>query len=465
MIATLLLLSAPADAFKFRDPAMKWTTEDFPLTFYTSSYLEDSLPQTLDPETGRFPQEDLAIKAFCNWHWSEYCDEQLDATWQQYETAQCADIPFEYGGAVNGHTGANDDGQFVIYWDDPADNLGTGVNGVSTARPNSGVVDTIGGEPIYQFRQCDITMNNDITWGLTNDMEEGCQSGTMSAESTLTHEVGHCLGMGHSCDDGELCIDSTLLTATMFWQGGPCDTSRASIGEDDIEGITALYGPYITWDVTEESVRFGAAPLEVCFQLDSDEEYLDQIQGVEWTFGDGGTSTELNPCHTFADQGQFTVTANIDGLSDSCGEWDVSQTQRAHVLVCETPVPDFQLNHENGLIYQLINMTDVSTYGCIDGLEWEVYSGGSADGEPVIAYSAWSPKLDFTELGEGTYTVRLTAMGPAGEDSIESSFDIEEKRGEGALLSCSSAAGGMGGSGLAFAGLALAFVFGRRRRS
>ena len=463
MIVTLLLLSAPADAFKFREPAVKWTSDDFPLTFHTSTYLEDSLPQTRDPETGRYPQEDLLIKTFCNWNWTEYCDAELGPEWQIYETAQCADIPFVYGGSVNGHTGATNDDVFTVYWDDPADQLGTGVNGVSAAWPTSSTVDTIGGQPVRGFQDCDITMNNDIVWGLTNDIEEGCQSGTMAAEATLTHEVGHCLGMGHSCDDGELCIDSSFLNATMFWQGGPCDTSRASIGEDDINGITALYGPYITWTVTEESVRFGPAPLEVCFQLDVDDEYLAEIQGVVWSFGDGTTSTEMEPCHSFEDQGQFTVTAEIAGLSDSCGEWEVSQTQRAHVLVCEEPIPGFDLQHQNGLVYQLVNMTDVSTYGCIDGLNWEVYAGGSASGEPVIAYSAWSPKLDFTELGEGEYTVKLTAMGPAGESSMESTFDIEEKRGDG--FGCSSTTGGMGGTGLAFAGLALALVLGRRRRS
>ena len=96
-------------------------------------------------------------------------------------------------------------------------------------------------------------------------------------------------------------------------------------------------------------------------------------------------------------------------------------------------------------------------------LEWEVFAGESASGDPVIAYSAWSPKLDFSELGEGEYTVRLTAMGPAGEQSIEKTTTIEEKRGDG--FGCSSVGSGTGGAGFAFAGLALAFVLGRRRRS
>ena len=133
------------------------------------------------------------------------------------------------------------------------------------------------------------------------------------------------------------------------------------------------------------------------------------------------------------------------------------------MLVCEEPDPDFDVLHENGLVYQLVNTTDVSTYGCIDGLEWEVFAGESASGDPVIAYSAWSPKLDFSELGEGEYTVRLTAMGPAGEQSIEKTTTIEEKRGDG--FGCSSVGSGTGGAGFAFAGLALAFVLGRRRRS
>ncbi|MED5374725.1 MAG: PKD domain-containing protein [Myxococcota bacterium] len=461
MISLVLLLGAPdAHAFKFRAPALKWSNEQLPLTVYSSAYLEDSLPQTLDEETGRYPQEDLFIKSLCNWHWTDYCEEMLSADWQQYDDATCADIPFEYGGQVSNHTGAANDGVFVLYWDDPADELATGVNGVSSAWPSGDYIDVIAGEQVQSFGGCDITMNNDIVWGLTNDMEENCPSGTMSAESTLTHESGHCLGLGHSCDDGELCTESELLNATMYWSGGPCDTSRASIGADDVSGVTALYGPYLTWSVTDESVRFGPAPLEICFQVDAETEYLDQVQTIEWNFGDGNTSTELEPCHSYETQGQFSVTATVNGLSDSCGEWEVAQTQRAHVLVCEEPIPDFDLQHDDGLTYQLVNATDVSTYGCVDGLIWEIFQGNSADGEPIDTFSAWSPKVEFD--AEGTYTIRLTAQGPAGESSIDNTFEVEELRGEGA--GCSSTGSNPQGLLFGLAGLAVAFVFGRRRR-
>jgi MYXO-CTERM domain-containing protein len=463
MIISLMLLSSPAEAFKFVVPARKWDSEDLPIVVQTSTYLEDSLPQVPDAETGRYPQEDVLIKSFCNWNWTEYCEEQLGPEWQRYETALCADVPFEYGGTTNAHLGFTDDDTYGIYWDDPADELAAGILGATLCPYDSPIIDIIAGEQIRAIRNCDIVMNDNISWGMVNALEEECPAGTYAAEAVMTHEVGHSLGMGHSCDDGDLCVDSDLLNATMYWTAGPCDTASASIDADDIEGITALYGPYITWNVTEDSVRFGPAPLEVCFELQVDEEYEAEIQGVAWNFGDGTTSDEVEPCHTFEDQGQFTVTADVTGLSDTCGDWDVSQTQRAHVLVCEEPEPGFELNHENGLIYQLVNTTNVSTYGCIDGLNWEVYEGGSASGDPIIAFGAWSPKLDFTEFGEGEYTVKLTAMGPAGEVSMEETFPIEDTRGEG--FGCSTTSGGMGGTGLAFAGLALAFVLGRRRRS
>jgi hypothetical protein len=463
MIISLMLLSSPASAFKFVEPARKWNSDDLPLSVQTSTYLEDSLPQLPNSETGRYPQEDIVIKSFCNWNWTDYCDEQLGPEWQRYETAQCADIPFEYGGTTSAHLGFTDDDTYGIYWDDPADELAVGILGATLCPYNSTILDNIAGEQIREIRNCDIVMNDAINWGVVNALEEECPAGTYAAEAVMTHEVGHSLGMGHSCDDGELCVDSKLLNATMYWSAGPCDTASASIDDDDIEGITALYGPYITWNVSEDSVRFGPAPLEVCFELDVDEEYVDEIQDVLWNFGDGSTSTDSEPCHSFEDQGQFTVTADVIGLSDSCGEWSVSQTQRAHVLVCEEPAPDFAVLKEDGLVYQLVNMTDVSTYGCIDGLEWEVFAGESASGDPVIAYSAWSPKLDFSELGAGEYTVRLTAMGPAGEQSIEKTTTIDEKRGDG--FGCSSVGSGTGGAGFAFAGLALAFVLGRRRRS
>jgi MYXO-CTERM domain-containing protein len=463
MVAAALLLLVPS-AFGFELTGWMYAPEQLPVNFFMTDYLEDSLPQEIDAETGRYYQEDVAIKMFCNWHWTAYCDEVLPARWVQnhkYEDANCAIIDYEYQGVSPGNEGENPSDSLVkFYWDDPKDAHATGVNAVNISRIDyTNYVKRVGATKIYGVVPGnDIVFNNDINWGTTEEIEAGCTGDVRSVEATGTHEVGHLLGMAHSCEQDDLCTEKDLQEATMFWTGGSCVTDRASIGDDDITGITALYGPFVRFNIVSEdddsTAVSGKAPLEVCFELEADEDTVAEIQSIEWAFGDGETSTELEPCHTFETQGQFTINATFNGVSDACGEWGHTQRELGIVLVCGEPEPGFELQAVSGLTYQTLNQTVVDTYGCVDGLTWEVFKGGSASGEPLFEYNSWSPQLVFEE--EGDYTVRLTAYGPGGESSIENVIAIEKTR------SCSTTSGG--GAGLGAGLMALVGLLFRRRR-
>jgi len=56
--------------------------------------------------------------------------------------------------------------------------------------------------------------------------------GTIDLENTLTHEIGHFLGLDHSYD----------FHATMFPQAPEAETSKRDLDEDDINGLCCLYG-------------------------------------------------------------------------------------------------------------------------------------------------------------------------------------------------------------------------------
>ena len=58
----------------------------------------------------------------------------------------------------------------------------------------------------------------------------------------------------------------------------------------NIEGITALYGPYATFEETTDTR--GGVPLEVCFDLTSNS----AITETEWNYGDGQSDVECEPC-------------------------------------------------------------------------------------------------------------------------------------------------------------------------
>lgn len=75
------------------------------------------------------------------------------------------------------------------------------------------------------------------------------------------------------------------------------------------------------------SPRSGNAPLEVQFTDLSTVKFIDSKGGTsqgtptswKWTFGDGSTSPEQNPSHTYNNAGQYTVSLTVTYKSQSGG--------------------------------------------------------------------------------------------------------------------------------------------------
>jgi PKD repeat protein len=123
-----------------------------------------------------------------------------------------------------------------------------------------------------------------------------------------------------------------------------------------------------------------------------------------WDFGDGNTSTEQNPTHTFENVGTFVVTLSVDGGTKHTTETrslTVSVTMTAHV-----PVADFTDNSPK-ILGQAITFTDTSSYPN-GSWSWDFGdgSGTSTDQNPNYTYS---------EIG--TYTVTLTTAHGAASIS------------------------------------------------
>ena len=114
------------------------------------------------------------------------------------------------------------------------------------------------------------------------------------------------------------------------------------------------------------------------------------ITGWSWTFGDGGTSSQQNPTHTYASPGIYTVCLEV---TDVCG----TNTLCDQVTVtCTAPVAGFTSN-ETELV---VDFTDASTSssGGVTAWAWDFGDGNSSTQQnPTHTYS--SP---------GTYTVCLT---------------------------------------------------------
>ncbi len=95
--------------------------------------------------------------------------------------------------------------------------------------------------------EADMYMNGrDFQW--SSPTGAGC-SNRFDLAATVTHEAGHFFGLGHSsesdatCNTGSPQYDAVLCDATMYYSGGPCDTSGQTLECDDKAGIRYLYPP------------------------------------------------------------------------------------------------------------------------------------------------------------------------------------------------------------------------------
>ena len=87
---------------------------------------------------------------------------------------------------------------------------------------------------------------------------------------------------------------------------------RAAFGysEDvDKQAITFTANPDPPVAIFSGNPTSGAAPLTVLFTDAS----TGEIDSWSWDFGDGGTSTQQNPMHTYNDPGTYTVTLEVTG--------------------------------------------------------------------------------------------------------------------------------------------------------
>ncbi|MEM7037219.1 MAG: PKD domain-containing protein, partial [Bacteroidota bacterium] len=121
------------------------------------------------------------------------------------------------------------------------------------------------------------------------------------------------------------------------------------------------------------------------------------INGYSWDFGDGNTSTQTNPSHTYAAVGTYTVCLIV---TDTCG---ADTSCQSLTIGCPNPMADFN--------YSVSNLTatfsDISTGTSISAWSWDFGDGtNSSLQNPVHTYTSG-----------GTYTVCLTITDACGTDT------------------------------------------------
>ncbi|RMF85877.1 MAG: PKD domain-containing protein [Planctomycetota bacterium] len=152
----------------------------------------------------------------------------------------------------------------------------------------------------------------------------------------------------------------------------------------------------ITADVTT-----GTVPLTVSFSSSrSSDDGL--ILSRSWDFGDGATSLDISPRHTFMTIGEFTVTLTVTDDAGAVG------TETVVITVTEPPIARISVNDtqaENApATFRFDATNSVDPDGEIVEFEWD-FDDGARETLDVV---------DHTFATAGTYRVRLTVTDDAG---------------------------------------------------
>lgn len=146
--------------------------------------------------------------------------------------------------------------------------------------------------------------------------------------------------------------------------------------------------------------RTGDPPLEVYFTNRS----TGNITSYFWNFGDGNTSSEVNPVHTYTVDGVYTVTLAVNGPGGSDTESKLSY------IICGTPpgpTVDFDADPKTGDSPLTVQFTDLTAGVNVNTWSWDFGDGGTSTEQ--------SPEYTFNT--PGTYDVTLAATDDNGTDS------------------------------------------------
>jgi hypothetical protein len=434
---TLLILALPATGWAWEHEGWVWGLSDQPIAYQVTTLQEDSLP-------------------------IGYLRTAIEDGFAQWSEQECVALSATDGGDTEENSGHKVDGVNLVSVDDPFDQVTVGVLAATVVYTDSEVVFEQDGIRYTRVTEADVVFNDEVDFATDEDIEAGSCVDQTSVRGIALHEVGHLIGLAHACPRGESCDSPKVQEATMHWLVPACDASRSTLADDDLHGLAALYGPYVPFScgpeqtLSGESVVFGTIPFEVSCAMDPSA--ASEVAAAQWDFGDGGTTDDLAPTHTYEIPGRFDLQVCFTAPEfEVCEVFEQCPVRRDYVLSCTQPDPVVGWEEVDGTLIQLVNDTPVPPEGCFDTVSWTLYDSTNTFLDVI---EEWEPVYDFP--GPGDYRAVFAITGPAGTASAETfphvrGEDVGDTRSE---CGCGSVAGFTGGPGLL---LAVIVAAGRRR--
>ena len=129
-----------------------------------------------------------------------------------------------------------------------------------------------------------------------------------------------------------------------------------------------------------------------------------------WNFGDGATSTEKDPVHTYAGPGDYTALLSVTTI---CGSQYTKKIPFSVTTYCTQPDPSFTVDVLEGTAPLTVHVTDTSRQTFAGVTTWKYYY--SMDGSSTVRHER-NPVYTFSTPGTYTITQAVTksCTEPAG---------------------------------------------------
>lgn len=253
---------------------------------------------------------------------------------------------------------------------------------VTTASPKPG--DVI-------FWKKDITKNNRNYW--------------------LTSHVGIYIGSGQFIDTSfETKTVNTESVSGVYQEGMPYYARWNPGGSDDTDSDETPDNNDVNVPVASFSMSptSGKAPLNVAFTDKSTD-----ATSWAWSFGDGSTSTEKNPKHTYSEAGNYNVVLTVNNEKGSNSKTQEVTVQSEPAPEKVFPVANFSADTTSGSAPLSVQFTDLSQ----NANEWNWDFGDGA--------TSTEQNPDYTYFSAGNYTVALTVNNENGSSSKALNINVE----------------------------------------
>lgn len=285
--------------------------------------------------------------------------------------------------------------------------------GVITWYNDAGLTNQVGTGTIFVPGNVSIT-----TTYYATETQGGCESSADSAQVIINQIPTVYAGADQEICNGES-ITLTATGATSYnWDNGlgtgavktvspSATTSYIVIGSNgncssaDQVNVTVYNDPVADFNTTE-TINY-VPDYDVTFSNTSS-----NTTSYLWNFGDGNSSTQFAPTHTYTDTGVFTIElVALNGYCDNDTLILVDYVSIIDNSSSQLPIADFELVNGNTCLGESLTFTNNSINAT--SYSWQISGNGYQDNSSSVVPS-------FMVTTSGVYSISLTATNANGND-------------------------------------------------